>query len=84
MEVKFSGHAVTRCKQADESIHRLKKVINGLPNITGKMRWRTSRGVLVIEKINPNLVLVKTFIPNYKFAKNNRCDYSYRKGCHVY
>lgn len=82
MVVKFSGHAVTRCKQADESIHRLKKVVVGLPNITGKMRWRTSRGVLVIERVNPDLVLVKTFIPSYKFTKNsvNR----YRKGCHVY
>lgn len=83
MVVKLSDHAVTRCKQANESIHSLKKVIMGLPNITGKMRWRTSRGVLVIERVNPNMVLVKTYIPSYKFNRN-RCEYKYRKGCHVY
>lgn len=83
MVVKFSSHAVTRCRQADENIHRLKKIVNGLPNITGKMRWRTSRGVLVIEKVSAELVLVKTYIPSYKFV-NNKSQNRYRKGCHVY
>ncbi len=63
MVVKFSGHAVTRCKQADENIHRLKKIVVGLPNITGKMRWRTSRGVLVIERVNSDLVLDEDIYP---------------------
>ena len=81
MEVRFSSHVLKRVKQSGHSLNKLNYIIMKLPLIEGNMRWRTSIGVLALERVNPNLVLVKTYVPRYKFYNKG---YSYRKGCHVY
>lgn len=83
MVIKFSDHAYKRVEESGHSLGSLKRIIANIPKLEGKIRWRTSSGVLVLERVNPNFVLVKTYIPRYKFNRN-RCEYKYRKGCHVY
>ncbi|MGM1044750.1 MAG: hypothetical protein ACQEXX_01250 [Bacillota bacterium] len=79
MRVKFSEHALQRVVESNVKIGSLKREIQALPNIEGKLRWMTKYGVLVLEKVSESLVIVKTFIAKYKYKGKK-----YHKGCYTF
>lgn len=79
MKIVFSEHAIERCKQSKVSVGSLKREIQCVTNIQGKMRWMTRYGVLILERVSDNIIIVKTFIAKYKYKGTN-----YRKGCYTY
>jgi hypothetical protein len=78
MRIKISEHARTRLKECGVGVGYLIKEISSIPNIQGKLRWMTKFGVIVVERVNENLILVKTFIARYKYHGKGQ---NYRKGC---
>lgn len=76
MRIKISEHAQTRLNECSVKAGYLIREISSIPNIQGKIRWMTKFGVIVVERVNDNLILVKTFIARYKYKGQN-----YRKGC---
>lgn len=79
MRVKFSDHALQRCEESNISIGSLKREIQTIPRIDGKLRWMTKYGVLVLVKVSETLVIVKTFIAKYKYKGKK-----YHKGCYTF
>ncbi len=76
VRIKVSDHARTRCKQSNVGVGYLIKMISSIPNVQGKLRWMTAKGVIVIERVNEGLILVRTFIARFKYKGKK-----YRKGC---
>lgn len=79
MRIKFTDHAIQRVGESNVHIGSLKREIRTLPNIEGKLRWMTKYGVLVFEKVNESLVIVKTFIAKHKYKGKK-----YHKGCYTF
>jgi len=76
VRIKVSEHAKLRCEQSNVGVGYLIKMISSIPNFQGKLRWMTEKGVIVIERVNEGLILIRTFIARFKY-KGKR----YRKGC---
>lgn len=76
VKIKVSDHVRVRCKQCNIRVGYLIKEISPLPNVQGKLRWMTDKGVIIIERVNEGLILIKTFIARFKYKGKN-----YRKGC---
>lgn len=76
--VKFSEHAIQRCSESGVNWRSLAREVSGL-NFTGKIRWMTKYGTMVLEKIADGTVLVKTFIAKHKYKGKK-----YHKGCYTY
>lgn len=79
MKIIFSEHAKTRCKQSNVNVGSLKREIQCITNIQGKIRWMTRYGVLILERVSEDIIIVKTFIAKYKYKRIN-----YNKGCYTY
>lgn len=80
IRIKASEHMIERCKQSGYS-HFI--IINKIPKnipIKGQLRWRIPEGILILEKVNPKLIIVKTFINNKKLKRKK----NYRKGYETY
>ncbi|QNR65390.1 hypothetical protein IAQ67_15970 [Paenibacillus peoriae] len=76
MRIKVSDHARTRCEQSNVGVGRLIKEVAAIPNIVGKISWKTKFGVIVVERVNEGLLLIKTFIARFKYRGKQ-----YHKGC---
>lgn len=79
--IKISEHAQLRMKQSEVKMGHLLNQLSLIPKINGKLRWRTNKGVFMFEQVAEHTVIVKTFIPKFKYKKS---DYSYRKGVATY
>lgn len=79
VRIKVSDHARTRCKQSNIGVGYLIKMISSIPILQGKLRWMTEKGVIVIERVNEGLILVRTFIARFKYRGKR-----YRKGCNTF
>ncbi|MNK78403.1 hypothetical protein D3C87_980340 [compost metagenome] len=79
MKIKFSNHALQRVEESHVNIGSLKKEIQCISKISGKLCWKTKYGVLILEKIHDGLIIVKTFIARYKYKGKQ-----YHKGCRTF
>jgi hypothetical protein len=79
MRIKISEHARVRCEQSNIGVGRLIKEVASLPNVQGKIRWMTRYGVIVLERVNDTLILIKTFIAKFKYKGKQ-----YHKGCRTF
>jgi hypothetical protein len=75
MDVTFTTHAKERCRQSNVDWRSLAREVSGL-NVTGKPRWMTKWGTLVLERVFSGRVIIKTFIAKYKYKGQK-----YHKGC---
>ncbi|WP_223879746.1 hypothetical protein [Paenibacillus spiritus] len=79
MRIKVSEHARMRALESNVEVGYLVKQVSNIPNVKGKLRWMTDLGVIVLERVNDNLILIKTFIARYKYKGQK-----YHRGCHTF
>ncbi|MCM3273786.1 hypothetical protein [Paenibacillus elgii] len=73
MKIKFSEHAVKRCKQQGICINKMKKELNGIPYFIEKIRWLSTDGhVAVLYKEKKNRARVATVIGLHKYDPRTR------------
>ena len=60
-------HARQRCEQSGVSVGFLIREISQIPNIEGEIRWRTSKGVIILKKSSTGKIVVNTFIARFKY-----------------
>lgn len=79
VRIKVSEHARLRCEQSNVGVGYIIKMISSIPNVQGKLRWMTKKGVIVIERVHEGLILVRTFISRGRYKGRN-----YNKGCTIF
>lgn len=77
MKIRFSEHSIQRCEESNVNWRSLAKEVSGL-NFTGKIRWMTKDGVVVMEQTKRGVIVVKTFIAKHKFKGKQ-----YHRGCYT-
>jgi hypothetical protein len=78
MRIKVSEHAKKRMDECGIGVGYLIKEVSSIPQVSGKLRWMTKYGVIVMERVNDSLILIRTFIARYKYKGKHQ---NYRKGC---
>ncbi len=71
---------IERCNESGFNHNTIYSKIPKTLNIEGQLRWRIDEGILIMEKVNPDLIIVKTFIANYKLKRKK----NYKKGWNTY
>lgn len=80
MRIKASDHMIQRCKQSGFNHNQILKKIPKNLNIVGQLRWRIPEGVIILERVGQNLIIVKTFIANKKLKRYK----NYQKGYYAH
>jgi hypothetical protein len=74
MQVIFTKHANTRCKQQGIITEKLKKELRVVPNFNGEIRWVTTHAIVMLESKGKNIAFVKTVISKKKYKDVNKLN----------